>query len=103
MAVATPNKTSEKIDPLDAKRAYKAAWDYFHTVFPMIPATDVDLEEVELSSDGKYWLVTLSYQEMRRKSLELPDFLRVPRQKFKVFKVDRRTDSVVSMKIRTDG
>jgi hypothetical protein len=90
-------------DAHEAKLAYVAAWEYFHGLFPGISTREVDLEEVELSPDGKYWLVTLSYQEMRRKSLELPDFLRVPRQKFKVFKVNRNTHKVVSMKMRNGG
>ena len=87
----------------EAKRASEAAWEYFHGLFPSISSRDVDLEEVELLPDGKHWLVTLSYQEMRKKSLELPDFLRVPRQKFKVFKVNRSTGVVVSMKMRNGG
>jgi hypothetical protein len=87
----------------EAKRASEAAWEYFHRLFPGISSVDVDLEEVELSPDGKQWLVTLSYREMRKKSVQLPDFLRVPRQKFKVFKVDRSSGKVVSMKMRNGG
>ena len=101
MAVVISKSFDSKTETLDARRAVQIAWEQFHDLFKATPAANVDLEEVELSPDGKYWLVTLSYQEMRRKSLELPDFLRVPRQKFKVFKVDRKTGTVVSMKIRT--
>ncbi len=87
----------------EAKHAYEKAWEYFHGLFPSISSSDVELEEVEQAPDGKHWLVTLSYQEMRKQGLELPDFLRVPRQKFKTFKINRSTGNVVSMKMRNDG
>ena len=94
-------------EALEAKRAAKAAWDYFHTLFTIVPSTvpsaNVRLEEVELSSDRKHWLVTLSFEELRRKRPDLPDFLRVPRQTFKVFKVERKSGRVVSMKMRNGG
>jgi hypothetical protein len=90
-------------DALDAKRAVKAAWDYFHTLFTALPFSNVALEEVELSSDRKHWLVTLSFEEPRQKGLDLPEFLRVPRQRFKVFKVERGSGRVVSMKMRNGG
>lgn len=61
---------------------------------------NLSLEEIELSPDRKYWLVTLSFDEARQKAPELPSFLRVPRQKFKVFKVERQSGRVVSMKMR---
>ncbi|MGO8931027.1 MAG: hypothetical protein ACLQU3_29575 [Limisphaerales bacterium] len=91
-------------DALDAKRAVEVAWDYFHTLFKDIPFSDVSVEEVELSPDRKHWLVTLSFFEaLRRKSPHLPDFLQLPRQKFKVFRVERESGRVVSMKMRDGG
>ncbi len=90
-------------EALDARRAVKAAWDYFHTLFKDTPVLNVSLEEVELSADQKHWLVTLSFEEARRNRLDLPDFLRIPRQRFKVFKVERNSGRVVSMKIRNGG
>src|SRR5271166_6024178 len=98
---ATATKGASVTDEaLDAKRAVKAAWDYFHTLFNPLPAAHVTLEEVELSSDRKHWLVTLSFEEQRRRALDLPDFLRVPRQRFKDFKIERASGRVVSMKMR---
>jgi hypothetical protein len=91
-------------EALDAKRAVEGECDYFHTLFKNIPASDVSVEEVELSSDRKHWLVTLSFfEELRRKAPHLPAFLQVPRQKFKVFKVERESGRVVSMKMREGG
>jgi hypothetical protein len=102
LATATKG-ASARDEALEAKRAVGAAWGYFHTLFEPIPASDVSLEEVELSSDGKHWLVTFSFEEMRRKSPALPGFLQVPRQRFKVFKIERESGRVVSMKTRNGG
>ena len=102
--LATASKgTSATDEALDAKRAVEVAWDYFHTLLKNISPSNVSVEEVELSSDRKYWLVTLSFEELRRKSPHLPDFMQVPRQKFKVFKVERESGRVVSMKMRNGG
>lgn len=91
-------------EALDAKRAVEVAGDYFHALFKNVPSSDVSVEEVELSSDRKHWLVTLSFfEELRRKATHLPAFLQVPRQKFKVFKVERESGRVVSMKMREGG
>jgi len=100
----TASKDASKTgEALDAKRAVKAAGDYFHTLFRTDPSSNVSLEEVELSPDRKHWLVTLSFEELRRNSPDLPAFLRVPRQRFKVFKVERASGRVVSMKMRNGG
>jgi hypothetical protein len=99
----TASKGAPATEAIDAKRAVKAAWDYFHALFRNAPSANVSLEEVELSPDHKHWLVTLSFEESRRKSPELPAFLRVPRQKFKVFKVERASGRVISMKMRNGG
>ena len=97
-----PAPTTE--EALDAKRAVEVAGDYLHTLFKNIPSSDVSVEEVELSPDRKHWLVTLSFfEELRRKTAHLPAFLQVPRQKFKVFKVERESGRVVSMKMRDGG
>lgn len=98
MAAAPTAVASGRERGLDARRAAQAAQAYFQTLFGNL--TPTSLEEVELSPNGRHWLVTLSYEEMRRKAPEIPLFLRIPRQKFKVFKVDRKSGRVVSMKMR---
>lgn len=59
----------------------------------------VTLEEVDLSDDGKYWLITLGIYEpttaMALISLGLKESLN-----YKQFKVDATTGEVLSMKIR---
>jgi hypothetical protein len=97
-AIAKPVMTGREAG--EVSRAVAAAQDYFRALFPLL---EPSLEEVEPSPDKKHWLVTFSYEELRGKSLELPKFLRVPRQKFKVFKVDRVTGRVLSMKMSNGG
>ena len=100
MATETYKSASMSVDAFTAKRAVEAAWEYFRVLFPSKPVAEVSLEEVEVLPDGTNLLVTLSFEEVRRKSAKLPDFLQVPAKKFKVFKVDKFTGKVASMKIR---
>ncbi len=46
--------------PIEVKKAVQVAKDYLSDIMP-VPATEVLLEEVELSDDGRFWLITLSY------------------------------------------
>ena len=103
MPTTVSKGASATVQALDAKQAVKAAWDYFHTLLGSLSFSNVSLEEVELSSDQTHWLVTLSFEEPRRKGPLLPEFLQVPRLKFKVFKVERKSGRVVSMKMRDGG
>lgn len=72
---------------------------YFKQLFSASEIQSSSLEEVELSEDGKYWLITLGY-EVRPKSGITAAF-GPPKSKFKVFKVEARTGRVVAMNIRT--
>ncbi len=83
---------------IDAREAAGAALEYFKQLFSASEIQSSSLEEVELSEDGKYWLITLGY-EFRPKSGIVPAF-GVPKTKFKVFKVEARTGRVVAMNIR---
>lgn len=46
--------------PLEVKKAVQLAKEYLSDIMT-VPASEVLLEEVELSSDGRFWLITLSY------------------------------------------
>lgn len=83
----------EKEKGLNAKQAVTSAMRYFQEIVG-IPITDISLEEIELSEDKKYWLVTLSY---RFRDAFSPLTIR---KDYKIFKVDYYTGEVVSMKIR---
>jgi hypothetical protein len=65
-------------------------------LYPVEGASNVQLEEVELSDDGEYWFITLSYPLPPEDSVLNFNFKR----KYKVFKIDARTGEVKSMKIR---
>jgi hypothetical protein len=60
--------------------------------------SDPSLEEIEMSKDERFWLVTLGYNAPRAKNQHIPDFLQVPMRQLKVFKVDAATGRVLSMK-----
>ncbi|HUZ07843.1 MAG TPA: hypothetical protein VMV89_10205 [Candidatus Paceibacterota bacterium] len=82
---ATYKEVLVSVDAIAAKRAAEAAWNYFHALFPSKSRDEVGLEEIEATSDGRSWLVTLSFEEVRKKSSKLPDFLQVPARKLKIF------------------
>lgn len=58
-----------------------------------------EVEEIEMTKDKRFWLVTLGYDAPARNNPHLPDFLLVPARKYKVFKIDARTGTVVAMKM----
>ncbi len=95
-AIQTESKATKKID---AREAAAAAFQYFKELFSPLEVQSVTLEEVELSEDGKTWLITLGY-EFRPKFGGIAATFGPPKTKFKVFKVDTKTGRVVAMKIR---
>jgi hypothetical protein len=80
---------------LDVKEAAQRASQYFASLYADQDVSNVQLEEVELTDDGQYWLITLSYPSNAV-------FIDVDRN-YKVFKVDAKTGEVKSMKIRNVG
>ncbi|MBS1538989.1 MAG: hypothetical protein JST20_14740 [Bacteroidetes bacterium] len=86
---------------LDVKQAVKKASEYFSEFYPEIEQKQ--LEEIEKSEDGKYWLITLSYplSEYYKPSVVELMTLNGKKQQYKSFKVDASTGEVISMKIRS--
>jgi hypothetical protein len=83
---------------LDVKEAAQRASEYFAGLYADQGVSNVQLEEVELTDDAQYWLITLSYPV-------IPDMAGMPinlvsRRNYKVFKIDSKTGEVKSMKIR---
>lgn len=74
---------------IDVKEAVGKASTFLQVLIPN--ALKERLEEVELTEDEKYWLVTLSYLET---------MIETQRQ-YKSFKVDATSGEVQSMKIRS--
>jgi hypothetical protein len=81
---------------VDVKEAAQRASEYFAGLYQDQGLSNVQLEEVELTDDGKFWLITLSYPGPR----ELGTFNISPKRKYKLFKIDAKTGDVKSMKIR---
>ena len=85
------------------RQATQSAFTYFQNIFPrndpLRQVSDPRLEEIEMSKDRRFWLVTLGFSEPRPNSEMLPKFLQVPMRKLKTFKVDAATGQVLSMKI----
>ncbi len=81
---------------IDSKNAISRASAYFTEVFPQ--AKQVQLEEIELSEDRRYWLVTFSFPKP-----ELTIFgalVANPNRDYKTVKVDAATGEPVGVKIR---
>jgi len=100
---------------IDARQASKAAIDYYLGLYTDLTSNacvesnnqvSVSLEEVELSEDGKHWLITLGFKERVDRvglpaAFALSTALNPYHNKYKVFKVDARTGKVVAMKMRS--
>lgn len=73
------------------------AANYLKSFFP--DADKIQLEEIEITDDSKYWNITLSYE-----STDAPDnsggWLLSKSRKYKIFKIDAKAGDVRSMKIR---
>ena len=81
---------------INVKEATDKAREYLQAFFP--EAENVQLEEVELTGDKAYWLITLSYEGV---SNSVASSLLVGKTVlYKIFKLDAETGTVISMKIR---
>lgn len=82
---------------IDVKQASKLAIEYFTTLFEN-KYSNLSLEEVEVSEDGKYWYITLGYDIDRPFSVMLP--LTKTGREYKRLKINIETGKVLSMQIR---
>ena len=88
------------------KQAVARATDEAIELFGSEHLIDLGLEEVEMSKDGKFWLVTLGFYRPSKKPVSGLEALQQIRgvtheRKYKVFKVDATSGEVTSMKIRS--
>lgn len=84
---------------INVKNAVKSAYDYFQSIQDLMNnhIEDLNLEEVELSEDEKFWLITLGfYRPIKTPNLFEEKYKRV----YKLFKVNSETGAVEAMKIR---
>jgi len=80
---------------IDAKRAAQAAQEYLNAIYPNMQFQNLQLEEIELTDDRKYWMITLSYLTPGG----LPFVYPLPKD-YKIFKINAENGEVLFMKIR---
>lgn len=79
---------------IDVKEAYSFAIKYFRE---LVGDYECILEEVEMSSNSQYWLVTLSYYVERPRSGS-PANIKVVKKSAKKFGIDSHNGTFFSMK-----
>ena len=84
---------------LDVKQASKLAIEYFADLYEK-KYPNLNLEEAEISEDGKHWFITLGYDVSTSFSPLLSASLARTGREFKRFKIDIETGKVLSMQIR---
>jgi hypothetical protein len=84
---------------IDVKQAVKTAIDYFKNLYADSPFSNLLLEEVELTEDETYWLITLSYSYPTDD--KLMSAIAPLKRGYKTLKINASTGEVISMKIRT--
>lgn len=87
---------------IDIRTAVNAANRYLTSLQDVMGNSlqDVRLEEVELSDDHKFWLVTLGFDTVAKNRTALDMQLRGPQRDYKLFRVNAETGEVEAMKIR---
>lgn len=80
---------------IDVKKAADISAEYLKSFFPEV--TKIQLEEVELTDDKKYWNITLSFDSDDNTT----GYIVLGKvRKYKVFRLESATGDVLSMKIR---
>ena len=91
---------------LDVRAAVGVARNYFSSIQDLISLEiqDIRLEEVELSEDEQFWLVTLGYNLPKPASPNslIPEMIKGVEfeRYYKIIKINADTKEVESMKIR---
>ena len=84
---------------IGVKDAVGAATRFAEELYGPREDLGLTLEEVELSSDDRHWLITLGLVDRANPFAALAGGL--AQRDYKIFKVDAETGEVVSMKIRS--
>lgn len=101
--ISTSAARKEEFDSvIDVKQAVRSAIRYVNDLYEQKEPTDFMLEEVELSDDGKYWLITISFPQYQRQTnplvaLTTPNY---EQRIYKTIKVHTENGQAISMKIR---
>jgi hypothetical protein len=87
---------------IDVKTAVSKALEFMKTLFEERKLINLMLEEVELSEDNGYWLVTFGFDVPEPSGSPIGAIVGLSyRRVFKIFKVDAESGETNSMKIRT--
>jgi len=79
---------------ISVEQAVQSAVSFFKVLQKNGGSSDLRVEEVELSQDGKSWLITLGFTTFGA------SFADGPRREYKLFQVNADNGHVDSMKIR---
>ena len=82
---------------IDLKTASKIAIEFVHSIYP--DNSDFQVEEIETSEDGKYWLITIGMYDLTDVKGTLGALIAKPR-KYKAVQINKENGDVRSMKIR---
>ena len=94
---------------IDVHAAVKAALAFFQKTFGSTGLKNVQLEEIEKSKDGKFWLITVGYNDPNLNwMMPAGELFRSPPKRpaasdlrqYKVVSVNAKTGEVGSVKIR---
>jgi len=87
---------------IDGKTAVKIATEYLYKMYGKGKLLNPMLEEIELSDDDKYWIVTLGFDRPKYAPGDYRDILVGPsyQRVYKVVKVDAEKGRPKSMKMR---
>lgn len=84
---------------ITVKEAANSAIKYFQDIYNG-PFSDLVLEEIEMSEEEDFWLVTLGYTLPPLTGLRAVMTDGITRREYKVFKINAETGDFVNMKIR---
>lgn len=88
----TPQET------ITPQKAVEASAKYYFAVVPKEEQMPLNFEEIEMSADKKYWLVTLSHKDPGPSVYTL--YPGNDNKQYKVFTVDAHTGETISIKAK---
>jgi len=91
---------------IDMKQAVQTAMEFCRNLYGQEKSADFLLEEVELTEDEKFWLVTIGFNSGQGETIQPPtsasgsSFSKRPDHVFKTMKVDANNGRALSLKIK---
>lgn len=85
---------------IDVKQAVKISHEYIKELYSGDEIRDLSLEEIEISEDNKFWLVTLAFTKQMMQHLNPMEAMTGPKYArfYKEIKIDAETSQVRSMR-----